>query len=253
MSSLNAAKLAGSVEPLRSRLRTHPMYAAVAKDIGGLRIFTEHHVFAVWDFMCLLKSLQQIVTCVSVPWLPQGDATLRRFINEIVLGEECDLVEGKVVSHFEMYLDAMREIGAHTKPAERFVSLLRNRHLLQVALSESEVPQGAQLFVLRTMDLVHRQRPHEIAAAFTVGREELIPTMFRALIAERPEAPSTLLSYLDRHVELDEGEHGPLAAKLLAALCGDDDQKWAEASQAAHSSLRARIELWDAIYNEAKR
>jgi hypothetical protein len=131
--------------------------------------------------MCLLKALQRIVTCVEIPWVPTGDAQLRRFINEIVLGEECDETPtGHYSSHFELYLAAMREIGADTKPAENFVRMLQGGHLIYVALKDSEIPQPAQDFVLRTMDVVNVGHPHALAAAFSIGRENLIPAMFTA-------------------------------------------------------------------------
>jgi len=67
----------------------------------------EHHIYAVWDFMSLLKALQAAVAPAQSPWMPSSRPELRRFINEIVLGEECDEynVAGmrRFISHFELY------------------------------------------------------------------------------------------------------------------------------------------------------
>lgn len=74
------------------------------------------HVFAVWDFMMLLKQLQRKLTCVDKIWLPPKSNNTARFINEIVVGQQTDVhPDGKNhASHFQLYLEAMREVGADT-------------------------------------------------------------------------------------------------------------------------------------------
>ena len=100
-------RLQQSLRPLRDQLFNHEVYRSI-KTPDDLRTFMEHHVFAVWDFMSLLKALQRHLTGVTIPWLPQGDRNARRLINEIVLDEESDEDgEGGYISHFELYRAAM--------------------------------------------------------------------------------------------------------------------------------------------------
>ncbi len=121
MSSTRIQQLKESIDPVRNRLIAHPIYGAVQTP-SALRIFMEFHVYAVWDFMSLLKALQRSLTCVDVPWAPRGSANTRYLINEIVVGEESDVDEqGRRVSHFELYLRAMKEAGASVEEIGRFV------------------------------------------------------------------------------------------------------------------------------------
>eukprot|EP01035_Chromulina_nebulosa_P046120 gene46120-62475_t len=89
-----------AIEPLRQQVINHKVYSVI-KDIEGLNIFMQYHIFAVWDFMSLLKVLQNNLTCTNVPWFPKGDAETRHLINEIVVGEESDVdMDGNRKSHF---------------------------------------------------------------------------------------------------------------------------------------------------------
>ena len=75
--------------------------------------------------------------------------------------------------------------------------------------------------------------------------------MFTALIKklykDNPEELSAFVYYLDRHIELDGDEHGPMAIQMMHHLCKEDDQKWLEAEEACVEALAARLKLWDAI------
>jgi hypothetical protein len=243
--------LRDSVVPHLDLVTWHPLYSRI-KTVEHVRTFMEHHVFAVWDFMCLLKSLQRVTTSVTVPWVPTGDPETRRFVNETVLDEESDVLpDGSKMSHFEMYLDAMREVGADTTCVTQFVDMTRDGHLLHVAMQKAKVPEPARDFVMTTMDIINVGRAHSICAAFTVGREQAIPAMFMKIIEQLHEPsdhPMTkLLYYLQRHVSIDGDKHGPIAAKMLENLCGDAVDRWLDATGTAVMALQARKRLWDAV------
>lgn len=220
--------------------------------LADLRRFMEHHVYAVWDFMSLLKALQRELTCVQVPWVPTTNAATRRLINEIVLEEESDVdPQGQPASHFELYLRSMEECGADTAPIRRLVAAVAAGRSVTQALDEAQAPESVRRFVEGTFDIIGSGRPHAVAAAFTFGREDLIPAMFRQLVgdlrARFPGQLDTFTYYLDRHIQLDEEVHAPLAQQMVRELCGDDSARWEECRQVTVRCLEARMALWNGI------
>jgi hypothetical protein len=238
------------LRPLYQQLAHHKLYESF-ETLDDLRNFMESHVFAVWDFMSLLKTLQRGLTCVNVPWMPSRYPVSRRLINEIVLGEESDIYGTRAISHFELYLQAMRESGACTLAIDELIAGLQRGQSWETALVRSAAPPAAQRFVRSTFTLIETAKLHVVAAAFTFGREDLIPDLFRGFIrdqnAQLSGRLSTLRWYFDRHIEVDGEDHGPMALQMVSELCGDDPIKWSEAAEAAETALRARIALWNGI------
>ena len=237
---------------LRKKINNHSLYKNLSS-IEDVKTFMENHVFAVWDFMSLLKALQSILTNNNVPWTPKGNGTTARFINEIVMGEESDLNEnGEVKSHFEMYIDAMEQINANTNQIRKFISLLENKSTLKDSINIVNLDPILRNFVNFTFDVIKSGKAHCIASAFTFGREDVIPDMFLEII-QKSKTDSTdqryskLLYYLNRHIEIDGDEHGPISLKMVENLCGDDTKKWDEALDVAKLALKQRIKLWDLI------
>lgn len=246
------ARIKENIEPLRQKIMNHELYADI-KDLEDLRIFMEFHVYAVWDFMSLLKSLQNTLTCTSVPWFPVGSADTRYLINEIVVGEESDVdMHGKRVSHFELYLAAMTQSKADTSKIESFMSQLRQSGDLNHALKTSNTPDEAAAFVHFTFDIIKSQKDYLQAAIFTFGREDLIPGMFMAIVNDIdrnfPESVSAFKYYLERHIEVDGDHHSHLALEMTANLCGDNPEFWDEAERATTASLEKRIALWNGAH-----
>jgi hypothetical protein len=236
-------------QPLRQRLHSHALYSRI-KSIADVRTFMETHVFAVWDFMSLLKALQRGLTCVEVPWIPLENSAAR-LINEIVRDEESDLsLAGHTISHFDLYYSAMTECGSNTSCIDRFMELLRSGCPVTFALDLARAPAGASKFVRTTFRIINTGQLHQIAAAFAFGREDLIPEMFSAIIREMKHdihGLETFHYYLERHIALDGDDHGPHAHQMVSELCGDDPQKWEEAISATNEALLARIHLWDSL------
>jgi len=273
------------LKPARAALVLHWVYKLI-DDLEALRVFMASHIFAVWDFMSLLKTLQKRLTCVESPWFPPEDPLSARLVNEIVLSEETDEIGlGTYMSHFELYLAAMQEVGADRQPIDHMLHGLRQGKTPQEAAKNLQVPQATRDFVCNTLEMT-KLEPHEVAAAFLFGREGVIPGMFKELLSQptigSPISPATgehirrywrrakrflgprglrvlepttgqgpganaFRMYLERHIELDANDHEPMAAQLLMNLCGKDPQKWEEATAAAERALTARHKMWNAV------
>ena len=212
-------KINENLIPYREDITNHPIYKSL-KNVEDIAVLMEHHVYAVWDFMSLLKALQSQLTCTSSPWKPVGDSNVRRLINSIVLEEESDVdANDNPSSHYEMYIDAMKQCGANTEPIERFVAKVSKDNIPSVS-------NAIDHFLSTTFDVINSKEPHKIASAFTFGREDLIPDMFTAIVDEYNTENNLdkFVYYLERHIELDGGDHGPLALELISNLCGNDEK-----------------------------
>lgn len=249
MSSI--AEINAAIHPLKEELTFHPLYKKI-KSIKHLQLFMQTHVYAVWDFMSLLKALQSKLTCTTSPWFATPNPEVRYLINEIVLAEESDItLDGKRLSHFEMYFQAMEKSDTDTSEIEHFLNLIKSTDVF-TAIKTCQLHNNVKEFLNFTFEVIQRGKPHEIAAAFTFGREDLIPSMFTELLREfKEQFPkvdlSELIYYFERHIELDADEHGPMAFEMIHYLCDNDSTKWEEVRITAEASLQKRIKLWNAI------
>lgn len=241
------------IKGLRQELKSHRLYQEL-ETIEDIKIFTQDHVFAVWDFMSLIKALQKNLTCVDVPWVPNENRLAGRLVNEIVLAEESDVdLNGDPKSHFELYLESMNQIGASTKIINDFISKIKNSKSYSNSIDKININPIVKEFMDFTFNIINTNKNHVIASVFTFGREDLIPDMFIEIVKKLSNSDEieadNLVYYLERHIEIDADEHGPMALKMIEELCGDDETKWKEAEIASKKALEMRIKLWNYIEN----
>jgi hypothetical protein len=151
-------------------------------------------------------------------------------------------------SHFERTARRCARSAWTTAAALAFATVQRDG--IRGALTQGLVPMAARWFMEKTFGFIATGKPHVVAAAFALGREQVIPGMFRALLKDMQvrehEAPA-FHYYLERHIHLDEDHHGPLSLRMLDELCAGDPRKLREAEQAAREAIAARIEFWDGV------
>jgi Protein of unknown function (DUF3050) len=244
------------LSPFIHQIRAHPLYANI-QSIAHLRIFMEHHVFAVFDFMCLLKELHRRLVSTQAPWFPPKDAYSARLIHQILVDEEGDLAENGVdyCSHFELYVSAMHGIHANTQPITALVQQLQHGIPLHTAMAALRLPDSIQRFVSTTFRFFE-QETSELAAAFVYGREAITPALFTPLLYrlersltqdEEASSLSTITYYFQRHIHLDQEDHFPQALQMLKNIAGSDTHKWLAIESAAHRALQARLDFLTGI------
>lgn len=248
-----------AVRKHQAALETHPLLTTdVLRSKQQLATFMEHHVYCVWDFMSLVKCLQSHIAPSTVPWLP-GPHTRNgaaRLINSIIVAEESDCFDGRYVSHFDLYLEAMEEIGADTSQVINFVDKVSNgvntstAHAGKLELAMSTVPAASREFMKSTFGFIETKKPHIAAAAFAFGRETVIPGMYMNMVQQlgisEMQAPK-FYAWLRRHIEVDTDDHGPAALELVEIFCDNDAIKYREAQDAAHKSIDDKIVFWDTV------
>ena len=234
-------------------LRCYSLPQAITS-IADMRLFMEHHVFAVWDFMLLLKTLQQHLAPSGVPWVPPTHPEIAGLVNSLVAEEECDLLPENLggplhLSHFAIYRRAMVEIDANTAVIDAVLQQA-SRGDLAGAVRHRGIPPPSARFLRTTQELISSGELHALAAAFAYGRELLVPDLFRGLLDRLTvlELPCpTLRWYLERHIVLDGDSHGPLAETMVLTLAGNDPAAHQTVQTVRRQVLADRSAFWDAI------
>lgn len=249
------AQALAQLRDVSAALHVHPVFGLVHAP-RDLRTFMRWHVFAVWDFMSLVKRLQIDLTCVSLPWMPPKYPKAARLINEIVLGEESDeTLDHSHASHYDLYLEAMEEVGAQPHEMREFLSELAATGDVPEALRRAHVPMPIGDFVRATLATAESGTTAEVLGSFFYGRENVIPRMFQALLSKWTIDESTvptLVYYLKRHIELDGDAHGPAAEKIIDEIVGENLELRLSLVRASISAVQARIALWDALAHTLK-
>lgn len=236
-------------------LDNHAVFNEI-KNVHDLKKFMSWHVFAVWDFMCLVKRLHRELTSDGMLWVPPATPEAARLINEILLSEESDdLPNGGTLSHFEIYLLAMKEVGADTTQIEEFISLIKYGADVNDAFEQLNVHPCVQEFVNSTLGYVEYGNVFEVLGSFFFGREHCIPKMFTSLLEswhiDEQDAPM-FVYYLKRHIEVDGDKHGPAAMKIIDILTHNDPVAASQLEGAAEDAIKCRIELWDGLLEHLK-
>lgn len=236
------------LEPVRRSLSAHRLYGLLERR-ENVAAFMEHHVYAVWDFMALLKAVQRHLTCVDVNWRPAGPAAIRRLVNEIVLEEESDEVDGVATSQFELYRRGMRRAGAASDKIDCFVAEIEGGNPIEIATARCGVSADAVALLRTTQGAIATCEPHIIVATFALGWEDIVASTFDPILARIPQVEEleTFASFLRRRIERNRRGRGTMALAMLSQICDGSATRWREAGLAGADALSARLAFWNAI------
>lgn len=224
---------------MREYLITHPLYTSL-NNLDRVRVFTENHVFSVWTFMCLLKSIITNLedTTSSYLWTGVKDPRLYRALCEIWIDEASDTVNDGIQSHLDLYLQSMEEIHADTTVILQLLERVRTDH--HFSLEDLPILASTKEFIQKQFHVINTYSFEDTLTYFAYGRELLIPEMFRPLFeylkTQDIPCPHFLL-YLEKHIHLDD-----LHGKKLLQFVNDNNER------IIHEAYTDRMILWNGIY-----
>ena len=243
-----------NLAPLYQQIAKHPLIPRLG-ELAVLKLFMSQHVFIVWDFVNLIKTLYSRLTHTQLPWLPSENPSAVRLLYEILIEEETDLDPNsnrQYCSHLSLYQQAMRACGADQRPFNTMIRLLEQNKPWETALKEAAVFPSTYQFVRQTLITCEQAPLPSLAAYFVFGREAMIPDLFKPWLAalkqqKEQKAVAPLIYYLERHIELDSDAHFPKAVEMLTKLCAGNQQHWASVQQAAQNALYARLQFLEGM------
>lgn len=229
-------------------LDDHPIYDRLVGR-GPIQAFMEAHVFCVFGYQQLLRSIHRDLMGVSQTLHNEAFKEAFRIMHEIVLEEELDFSdEGRIVSHLELYLEAMREMDCDLSWVFGFLDDWE-RHVPPLeALGRSGFPDSIKEFGAFIFSSLNRPL-HEKATIFFYEGEPYIPDRFLYHLELQTEAlPLSLwLDYWERHIEGVKKPGFSAAGRLVEILCAKDPKLNHEAERAAEEVLKKRKKLFDAL------
>jgi hypothetical protein len=91
----------------------------------------------------------------------------------------------------------------------------------------------------------------EIIGVFCIGKETIIPSMFKQIVRSIPKSNKLLINYFYRHIDIDDNRHGPLAKKMLKVITKTKTNKY-KAFKSGLNSLELRYKLWDELHKNMR-
>ena len=231
-------------------LESHRLYTALTRR-EALATFTEYHVVCAWSYNALLRSLQRDIFTQSLPINSDAHKEAIRILSEVAIEEQAnESDDGQFISHLELYLDAMEDLGANTAPIIGFFDILAGGVGAAKAVEYADFCPEVAAYARTTVRLLERQF-HERAAGLFYEGEYFIPDRFlHQLNRLTPAVPvDRLLEYFDGHIEGLKRPGYSAAGRLVEIFTADDEILSEEAEQVGEQVMRQRVHLWNTVYD----
>lgn len=235
-------------ERLFQVLENHRLYALLING-DALRFFLERHVVCAWSYSALLQSLQREMLTHPLSLRAEADKEALKIVSELVLQQEVqELPDGRLVSHTELYLEAMQEAKCDLTGIINFLDMLENGVPPLIALEEAGLAPEAVKYGRKTIKLLNGPMHVKGAALFYEG-EPFLPDRFLFQLERMAgQGPAgKLLEYFEGHIEGLSTPEFSATGRIVELCCREDEMLLREAEVTAESVLAARIELWNEL------
>ncbi len=232
-------------------LESHKLYDRIFDDYS-LRLFVEYHVVCVWAYNYLLRDIYQELVSMIQPLNSQSQKEAIRLISETILEEEVEEQnDGSLLSHLEIYLEAMQALGADVGPILSFFDMQESGSTWEEALEEARFPPAVARYA-QGLGRMFARPLHERAAVLFYEGEPFIPDTFLNRLGQlgAKHSVNRLLDYFERHIEGLKRPGFSASGRLVEIFCGDNPQLNDEAEKAAEEVMRLRVDLWNNLADQ---